>query len=489
MRKKTMKRKLFLSNLVMVVFPVVLMAAFAWGFLELVQNIIIPSDSKIASVENLVTSVETTLDAVDVNMLLTDVQSQKDLEQLVKKDGYHVMALNQDKIVFSNLEKDESRYLNKYVNIDSLKNKERDTFIQRIGATIVIRTVEQNGEKITFIATGSTELGILGNLNFGSLVTIGASAVAIVVAAIFAIILFSMFLSQLMIRQIMSPIQRLADGAKRIQTGNFDEEITGVEEEELKDVCDSFNSMQIQVKATLEQNQKYEKARTNMISGISHDLRTPLTSVKGYIKGVQDGVANTPEKREKYLDVAYRKACEMDILLQKLFFFSKMETGNMPLHFVETDLDAYLKGFVAAFNIEKEETHAEIALQSSGSDHFVQLDPEQMHRVLANIVENSIKYRSKEWSQIRFSLVTQSDEEVIIIQDDGDGVPAEKIDLLFEQFYRVDEARSTTKEGNGLGLYIVKYIVEQHGGSVKAENHDGLRITITLPRVKREGKG
>ncbi len=489
MRKKTMRKKLFLSNLVMVAFPVLLMATFAWGFLELVQNVIIPSDSKIASVENLVTSVEATLDAVDVNKLLNDVQAQQDLEQLAKKDGYHVMALNQDKTIFSNLEKDEIRYLNKYVNIDNLKNKERDTFIQRIGATIVIRTIEQNGEKITFIATGSTEMGILGNLNMGSLVTIGASALAIVVAAILAIILFSMFLSQLMTRQIMAPIQRLADGAKRIQTGNFDEEITGVEEEELKDVCESFNSMQVQLKATLEQNKKYEKARTDMISGISHDLRTPLTSVKGYIKGLQDGVANTPEKREKYLDVAYRKACEMDILLQKLFFFSKMETGNMPLHFVETDFAAYLKGFVDAFNIEKEETHAEIEWESSGSDHFVRLDSEQMHRVLSNIVENSIKYRRKDWSQIRFSLISRADEEVLIIQDDGDGVPAGKIDQLFEQFYRVDEARSTRKEGNGLGLYIVKYIVEQHGGSVKAENHDGLRIILTLPRVKRDGKG
>ncbi|CZQ86384.1 Hypothetical protein Tpal_765 [Trichococcus palustris] len=489
MRKKTMRKKLFLSNLVMVAFPVLLMATFAWGFLELVQNVIIPSDTKIASVENLVTSVEATLDAVDVKMLLTDVQAQNDLEQRAKKDGYHVMALNQDNIVFSNLEKDEIRYLNKYVNIDKLKNKERDTFIQRIGATIVIRTIEQNGQKIVFIATGSTEMGILGNLNFGSLVTIGASAIAIVVAAILAIILFSMFLSQLMTRQIMAPIQRLADGAKRIQTGNFDEEITGVEEEELKDVCDSFNSMQVQLKATLEQNKKYEKARTDMISGISHDLRTPLTSVKGYIKGLQDGVANTPEKRAKYLEVAYRKACEMDILLQKLFFFSKMETGNMPLHFVETDLAAYLKGFVDAFNIEKEETHAEIEWESSGRNHLVQVDSEQMHRVLTNIVENSIKYRRKDRSQIRFSLTSQADEEVLIIQDDGDGVPAEKLNQLFEQFYRVDEARNTKKEGNGLGLYIVKYIVEQHGGSVKAENHDGLRITITLPRVKREGKG
>ena len=142
-----------------------------------------------------------------------------------------------------------------------------------------------------------------------------------------------------------------------------------------------------------------------------------------------------------------------------------------------------------AFNIEKEETHAEIEWESSGSDHLVRLDSEQMHRVLSNIVENSIKYRRKDWSQIRFSLTSQADEEVLVIQDDGDGVPAEKIAQLFEQFYRVDEARSTRKEGNGLGLYIVKYIVEQHGGSVKAENHDGLRIILTLPRIKRDWKG
>ena len=126
--------------------------------------------------------------------------------------------------------------------------------------------------------------------------------------------------------------------ASRIESGDLTQPVVYLRDDEFRNVCDSFNQMQRHLKEGMEQNAAYEKARTEMISGISHDLRTPLTSVKGYIKGLQDGVANTEEKRRQYLDIAYSCACDMEGLLAKLFYYSKLETGNMPFYKQKTDM-------------------------------------------------------------------------------------------------------------------------------------------------------
>jgi signal transduction histidine kinase len=234
----------------------------------------------------------------------------------------------------------------------------------------------------------------------------------------------------------------------------------------------------------MEKNASYEKARTDMVSGISHDLRTPLTSVKGYIKGVQDGIANTPEKQEKYLDIAYKKACEMDVLLQKLFYFSKLETGNMPLYPVKVDFVKFMEEMIKENEEYYKEKNLEISLLVQNDNHYVKIDNEQMSRVIANIIENSIKYRIQEKLKVTMEVTGDNVGEILTITDNGAGVPKEKLPHLFEQFYRADEARNSKNKGNGLGLYIAKYIIEQHGGSISAKNSGGLSIRIVLPKCQ-----
>jgi signal transduction histidine kinase len=253
-------------------------------------------------------------------------------------------------------------------------------------------------------------------------------------------------------------------------------------EDEFEMVCSSFNKMQESLKAGVEKNTAYEKARTDLISGISHDLRTPLTSVKGYIKGLKDGVANTPDKQELYLDIAYKKACDMDVLLQKLFYFSKIETGNMPFNLVEIHFADFIKEYIRENGEFYKEKNLDIALEITGDNHDVKIDKEQISRVISNIIDNSIKYKIHEVIHITMEVAGYEDKEVLTITDDGEGVPEEKLPHLFEQFYRADEARSSKKAGSGLGLYIVKYIIEQHGGSIAARNYGGLSIVISLPK-------
>jgi signal transduction histidine kinase len=332
------------------------------------------------------------------------------------------------------------------------------------------------------ISINSSDKDGIFKLSRGTFELLILSFLIVGVGSILMIMLISRFFTQRLVNQIMNPIKKLIDSAERIEQGNLDEPIIYNGEDEFEMVCGSFNKMQESLKAGMEKNAAYERARTDLVSGISHDLRTPLTSVKGYIKGVKDGIANTPEKMELYLDIAYKKACDMDVLLQKLFYFSKLETGNMPLNLIKTNFANFMKKYIKENDEFYKENYLDIELLIIGDHHDVRIDKEQISRVISNIIDNSIKYKTHEVIHITMEVAGYDDKEVLTITDDGEGVPEEKLPHLFEQFFRADEARSSRKVGSGLGLYISKYIIEQHGGSIAARNDAGLSIVICLPK-------
>ncbi len=304
------------------------------------------------------------------------------------------------------------------------------------------------------------------------------------IAAILALLFLASLFTRRMNNLVMEPLERLVEGAKRIQAGNLEEEIVYEGQEEFERVCQAFNEMQRTILEDQKLRAQNERARTDMVTGISHDLRTPLTSIRGYIKGVLDGIANTEEKRRLYLETAYESTGEMNSLLQKLFDFSRMESGQMPFHKVSIDLAEYVQGFVA--QKEKILDPSEVQIVMEQEDEIlpdVEVDVEQISRILENLLENSIKYVEKRpveiWVRIRKS------EEYLLLEwkDNGEGVPEEKIGKIFDRFYRCDEARS--KKGSGVGLYVVQYIMEQHGGNVEAVNDSGLKLILRFPRADK----
>lgn len=269
--------------------------------------------------------------------------------------------------------------------------------------------------------------------------------------AIGMIVLLSLLLARTQIRRIMRPVNALTQAARRVEEGDLSTPVGYGGQDEFSAVCAAFDHMQEHLRQEREKSASYEKARTDLVAGISHDLRTPLTSVKGYIKGMRDGVANTPEKREQYLDVAYRKACDMERLLQRLFYFSRMETGNLPLMLTSTDLGEFVTQFARETQEELAESGGKVVLRGAPAAHPVRMDREQMYRVLTLTV----------WRQ--------GNRECLRFADNGRGVPPEQLPHLFERFWRGDSARSSKGgEGSGLGLYIVQYIVQAHGGTVAA---------------------
>lgn len=307
--------------------------------------------------------------------------------------------------------------------------------------------------------------------------------ISIGILAIFVIVGISRYFRQKLENEIMEPIDKLIDAANRVEEGNFEEQVEYKGDEEFERLCNTFNTMQLSLKEGIDRAEAYDQARTEMIAGMSHDLKTPLTSIKGYIKGLKDGVANTPQKQEQYLNIAYQKACAMEVLLQKLFYFAKLETGNMPIYPVKTDLGKFLGDMIAENERDLHEKHADIIYLAPQEKMMVEIDHDQMKRVLHNIIENSLKYRSREHVLIQINLILKEDTVILKITDDGEGVPEEKLPHLFEQFYRGDETRNSRTDGDGLGLYIAKRIVEQHGGWIYASNQGGFCVTIILPLI------
>ncbi|MCC5437468.1 HAMP domain-containing sensor histidine kinase [Clostridium botulinum] len=387
--------------------------------------------------------------------------------------GYNLLVISGDAVAFSDLEDSQTKAIESLRELDLQEN------------TLTGKT---NG--LTFVAkpTGVYSIFALkGAVDDVTLTEFLPTYLIISFLAIAVILLLSLFFTRKMAWRVLRPLKALSDGAKRIESGDLSEPIIHKGKDEFAEVATAFNHMQESLLEERKKTAAYEEDRTDLIAGISHDLRTPLTSVKGYIKGLRDGVANTSEKREQYLSVAYKKACDMDVLLQKLFYFSNLETGNLPLTFSNGDLGDFARRFADDMRDEFEHKNIKIAVDITSVPHPVKIDPEQMRRVLLNIMENAMKYANTKPLILRISVWHQRDMEHLLFADNGQGVMDEHLSCLFERFWRIDEVGGVKNgEGSGLGLYIVKYIVEAHGGLVIAKNDNGLQIKISLPCGKEE---
>lgn len=312
-----------------------------------------------------------------------------------------------------------------------------------------------------------------------------SSIAFIVLSSILVIVLINSFLSARFTKSIMIPLNLLSLASKRIKEGDLDFRLEYQGKDEFEQVCLDFDEMRRRLKESIEMQLKYEKDKQELIADISHDLRTPITVIKGYVEGLRDGVANTQEKQKRYLDMIHKKACDMDSLVDNLFLFSNMDTKHYPFHFQKTDIGQYFNEFFIQAKAEFIQKGLEISLDNSTiRDVFVKIDHMEMDRVFTNILENSVKYKAAELGKVHAKLNHENQCIIITIADDGPGVKTDDLDRLFTRFYRGDSSRTNPHEGSGLGLAIAKHIANAHGGTIKARNNHGLEVIITLPIVE-----
>ncbi len=310
---------------------------------------------------------------------------------------------------------------------------------------------------------------------------------ALVAAMLFAMIAVLVVTGILLIiwlrRSIFRPMNELKDAMKKIAEGDLDTELETKEKGEIKDLFDNFEVMRKQLKNTADEKALVEKTNRELISNISHDLKTPITSIKGYVEGIMDGVADSPEKMNKYIRTIYNKANDMDLLINELTVYSQLDAKSIPYRFHQITVTDYFGDCIEEVGLDLEQKGIRFTYTNEVEDDVqIWADPEQLKRVINNIINNSVKYRRKEGAAISIHVADMKNLVRIDMEDNGKGIPAADLERIFERFYRTDASRNSAQGGSGIGLSISKKIVEEHGGEIWAtgEEGKGLAIHFTL---------
>lgn len=294
------------------------------------------------------------------------------------------------------------------------------------------------------------------------------------------VILLLVALTLIITRSVIKPLNRLEEATNEIRQGNLAFSLKTSKKDEFGRVMNAFDTMREELKNSIEQQVQYEENRKELIASISHDLKTPITSIKGYVEGIRDGVASDEEKMNQYLDVIYHKSIDMDKLIDDLFMFSKLDLKRVPFDFAVVNAKRFFEDSCDELRIDVGkhgfEFNDRIELMEETA---IRVDRQQFRRVMINIINNAVKY-SDGIKRIDLHVSEVQGRIRLAIKDYGKGIDQASRERIFDKFYRADPARNQEVAGSGLGLAIAKEIIIQHNGTITAESSIGEGTTITI---------
>ncbi|MBO0440649.1 sensor histidine kinase [Candidatus Enterococcus ikei] len=297
-----------------------------------------------------------------------------------------------------------------------------------------------------------------------------------------------LFLNHLLKKTIIRPLKNLGAGMSEISNGHLEtamNEQSTQTAQEVKQLTDDFEKMREALIHSTEEQIKLENNRKELVASISHDLKTPITSIIGYVEGLLDGVADSPEKQDKYLQTIHTKAISLNELIEELFLYSKLDAAAIPFHFERIDINEFLKHIIEEFQLQDNQVSIQLSTQHTTADYIL-ADRMQLNRVFINLIENSMKFKAND-RRLSIQINVSDTPQMVKIQvsDNGQGISTEQLPYVFDHFYRGEKARPTQTGGSGLGLAIVKQIIEMHEGKVMIESelHQGTSVTILLKKA------
>lgn len=475
-----LKWRLSLANAATVIIPVLITVLVALAYIFIFSHVL----GRDISVENYRRLSELKLELIESgNSILRqkpeaveDKSFQKDLQERLAAINGELIIMKDDEVLFS------SRNFSKIdlakLTLEGNKKWGKDP--------VLVGNLAYSADAVSLDFKDGTHGSVLllapvdrslGSLT-GFLILTG-----VVLVLSFAVTNF--LISYQLSRVILKPLSNLQQAAAEISRGNLEREIVEEGDQEIRALCRDLELMRIKLKDSIRTQLKYEDNRKMLISSISHDLKTPVTSIKGYVEGVFDGVANTPEKMERYLRTIYAKAEQVDTMINDLLLYSKLDLNQIPFNFERTDIAGFVQECLLESEPELERHGIRASFESElALKRMVLLDRDRMKRVLINILDNARKYMNKEQGEIK-ALVRETNTSIIIeMRDNGSGIREEDLPHIFERFYRSDAARTEIK-GSGLGLAIAKQIIEGHHGRIWAVSHggEGTSILISLSKM------
>ena len=300
----------------------------------------------------------------------------------------------------------------------------------------------------------------------------------VILALLAAVAFTNLYLTRHLFRHIQQPLDTLVSGVRRIQDGDLDAPIGYEAADEFKPACDAVDEMAARLKASLEAQSCQQQQKQELIAGMSHDLKSPLTSIRAYAEGLLDGMAKDEATRTRYLQTIYAKETELETLVNRLFAFAKLDLSEAPAEPAPLNISETLRSIVDGCDAEGLDVRL-----SEPPEGAVLADRELLSRCISNLLDNSRKYGA---GHALVSARLSGDRILISVSDNGPGVENAQLEKIFALGYRTDSARRDPAGGSGIGLAVVKKAAGQMRGSVKAENVDGggLCVTLTLPRAK-----
>lgn len=282
-------------------------------------------------------------------------------------------------------------------------------------------------------------------------------------------------------KRILVPLDKMRIATKKIADGNFDYELDEKDFVEIPFLYNDFEKMRIKLKENEEEKILSENASRELVSNISHDLKTPLTAIRGYVEGILDGVASSPQKVRDYLTTIYNKTNDMTKLIDELLYYSRVSGNEFSYNFEKTNVKEFFDDYVKDLYLELDTIRINFSYSANvDADTMIDIDREQIKRALNNIVANAVKYMDKEDPEIHFRVKETMDAINIRISDNGRGIDEKDLPHIFERFYRSDASRNTKLGGSGIGLSIVKKVIENHEGSVVAISKSGVGTDIDI---------
>lgn len=471
------------------------------GVLALLLDIFLPNFYNFSSVNtksySLLNQVQwsQTVSAITTELTSDDTADKKEeklskIYEDIEKVGADIFIQKDNGEYFSRKPKKE--ILQKAHSITTFSQDENLNYFGDDGLLIITHAKNGDISYTIFITSTDYTVGNLASNNSKSSRLISTRTSIIMLVIILILILSIIIMSLITAQTITKPMKKLTDGIEEISSGNLDYHIDYDSSNEIGITVKAVNEMAARLKESIKQREEMEESRKQMTAGIAHDLRTPLTSIKGYVEGLRDGIANTPEKQKEYIQTIYNSANDIERLLNELQTISLLERRSIELNKQEINLHEFLSDYVseAKYTAKKNNYTIEYKEPKEEDKHIiVNLDAPRFSRVLMNIISNSIKYASNARDGKLTITLTGYDKSVIIaLEDNGIGISDKNISHIFETFYRADQARTRVSDGSGIGLAVCKEIVEQHGGHIWATSNEGKNTTIliSLNKVMKE---
>ncbi len=496
----TIRRKLLLSNVLMTASPLLLVIVAALAFSAYGRDYVEPvvdmyrSEQGVYSAQSIIYACKEELSTnewehydwyEDNDLVMTEQPSKKlrMFEQNLRDMGYHFEIAIHDKVVYSNFTDADRDFTKRHLG--SALSSLQSLSVTVGGGAVVRNTFGPDREAGTVTAVYLPGRGRTGERSYIEkyVITVAAALLLLLIAA-FTITDYA--LSGAVARMFLRPLSALRFGLRRVAEGDLDMTVDCRRNDEFGEVCREFDEMRLRLKEAVNEKLRRENYRRIMISGISHDLRTPLTSIRGYAEGLRDGVASTPEMRARYCDAILRSASDMKMLADSLSLLARFENRHFSYQLQPTELGGWL-GELVEGQRPRFAGRALLEWKAPAAKIFVDMDCREMRRVFVNLFENSVKYASCLPVKISLTLEEKGGWAHIRVADNGKGAEESDLPHLFEPFYRGDKARSRSGDGSGLGLTIARQIVEGCGGSIDAFNDGGFCVEMKLP-VCREPK-